>query len=1449
MQQKTLRLVCGLMILCSLLGVGLACFVASEGFMQAAAEQAAPMLSEKLGIRVDIGQVEIASLHKLRVREIAVYDKRSQLLGQAREADISFSLLGMLWQEPVEALREIQVDRAEVGIYQRSDGSWNYEDLISEEPGTGNFTGLIELQDAVLKTRYNNQDLVLEQVNGQIDMAHYPAVSLQGTCVNQGAKGQLSATIDSKHQTFHLKLEDAELADYAGLLTAEMIDPKQLREISGHLLQAEITGERLGDSLFYQGQLELEQGRAVVLDTNQVEDIKALCSFNDKEALLFVGAQCNGQQAAAHGKITMNQGAPLLDLTVTAQSFEPSAIIQDIPYQGPVNFTAHVTGLYNEPQVTAEVEIAQGQVADVSFQNLTSRLSYQNSMITVQQLQADTLGGHVEGTGSFQADSYDFLASLELQQLSAGELTGLSPQLPAVSGSISGQLTLQGNARDLENMAAYGSVSGNSLTCQGISFVAAEGSFFKKGQRVLLDYMSLHFANGGTLGLEGQLELGDTINMSFYGSEADMSQLQQLMPKVQVSGLLDIKGTVIGPIDNPIVRAEYAARDGSIFYQPFDRLHGRAAGSLRGMKIDDFVMEHGDKTKWLINNGMIGFLGDKGINIRVDTVKARMEDLIKAYNPDIKLTGNVDNVITITGTLKDPHIEGYVDFSQGSYNGMFLNRMQGDYELDEGVLKVIDFHIFTPWIDMDLNGTMDADGTLAMDVKGHEIDLKRYNTQLPLPLEGRARFGGRITGTRDNPVFHGDMEADTIMVNGLQITDAKGEAAYYDHHVYLTQFSFTQEQGAVVCNGNVDINTGELQGKLDLINGDIHNFMSMLNLGYSRLGGQLTGDMSFSGTVDNPRVTIAGMIENGNVGAYQLYDTTLDAVIYKDRVVLNDFSGREGTAGSFSVTGTANSHGPLDLQVSLHAIDMGAVADGLGLNRELSFSGLLDSSFQVKGTWDNPVADVPLLIDRLALNGASLDSVTGTFHLANQVVKVDQLTASKLIGTQTYQLVIDGKAPLAAFTDVVSTEDNQFDLDIDLGKADLSLLPLMSRYIDWAVGATNGHIKLQGTMKRPYVTGSVVLQEGAFKLKNMRNPFTDMNIRLLFTGDTATLERCEAQMGGGSISARGFAHVDGLQLDDYNFDLQLDKLGVDCPFFKGPITAELNVSDVTLTDMVHGTTIMPQLTGFLRLENDIISLPDLPDDSSAMPLAALDYTLEIGKNVRFISSMLGNLQLAGGAHFGGTTYEPNTSGSIYVKKGNINYLKTNFKVYQGEAQFGQPGSLLPKVILRAGTNIGRYQVFLSADGPLSRRLKLRLLSSPHLSEGDIIQLLTFRSGFYNKDAGNTGLVSAMDIGLQMTLLSEVETAMRNTLDLDLFTVERDTIEGSKKTGDKRDYEVYNVVLGKNITDNMLIKYGKSMTSSDYYYGLEYELIDNVSFTYKRDQDNKYTTMLEARFTF
>ena len=56
-------------------------------------------------------------------------------------------------------------------------------------------------------------------------------------------------------------------------------------------------------------------------------------------------------------------------------------------------------------------------------------------------------------------------------------------------------------------------------------------------------------------------------------------------------------------------------------------------------------------------------------------------------------------------------------------------------------------------------------------------------------------------------------------------------------------------------------------------------------------------------------------------------------------------------------------------------------------------------------------------------------------------------------------------------------------------------------------------------------------------------------------------------------------------------------------------------------------------------------------------------------------------------------------------------------------------------------------------------------------------------------------------------------------------------------------------MGKYISDKAMLKYTQSVTTNDYSYGLDYELSDRVSLTYKRDQDNDYYAGVEARFTF
>lgn len=106
----------------------------------------------------------------------------------------------------------------------------------------------------------------------------------------------------------------------------------------------------------------------------------------------------------------------------------------------------------------------------------------------------------------------------------------------------------------------------------------------------------------------------------------------------------------------------------------------------------------------------------------------------------------------------------------------------------------------------------------------------------------------------------------------------------------------------------------------------------------------------------------------------------------------------------------------------------------------------------------------------------------------------------------------------------------------------------------------------------------------------------------------------------------------------------------------------------------------------------------------------------------------------------------------------------------------------------------------------------------------------------------------LDIGLQMSLLGEVEDAMRNALNLDEFTVVRDT-SNSKKTADNNSHEVYNVKMGKYITDKLMARYIQSFGENSHKFGLEYDFNNRLSFTMDIDQDHDYTTGLEARFKF
>ena len=137
-----------------------------------------------------------------------------------------------------------------------------------------------------------------------------------------------------------------------------------------------------------------------------------------------------------------------------------------------------------------------------------------------------------------------------------------------------------------------------------------------------------------------------------------------------------------------------------------------------------------------------------------------------------------------------------------------------------------------------------------------------------------------------------------------------------------------------------------------------------------------------------------------------------------------------------------------------------------------------------------------------------------------------------------------------------------------------------------------------------------------------------------------------------------------------------------------------------------------------------------------------------------------------------------------------------------------------------------------------------------MSEENIIQLLTLRSNYSSSMSDSAKYAAMFNVGLSMTVLSEVENAIRNAMDLDLFSVERDTSEFlSEKTGDKNYTEVYNIKLGKYISDRTMVTFAKSVNNNEYKAGLEYELTDDLNLMYLFDEDHAHTFGLSHQFRF
>ena len=1430
---------------------GLGYYVHTQNFMERAGEEVSSLATQALGSDVTVGKIEVNSLQDIKLHNLAVYDKQAELIARADEARVSCRLLAAVL-DPADAVSEVEVTGLQAVLAERPDGSWNVEDLLNEEKSSQKFRGRVKAADAQVLLRRAGQELSLENVNATVDMAENPVYKAEFSADNQGTGIKGTATISDTRQIVNASLSGVEVKKYLSFIPAGVL-PDNLEIKGGTIPEADLHIYRRDGILSFSGDAELAGG-ALRLEDTEIENIAGHAAFTSEEALVNINAEAAGQQVNVHGKIRHLLTTPYMELEASSDSFDPGKILTNIPYEGAAKFAVKVTGALNNPSVDGKVEVPVGKAVDVPFAGVVADVRYQDKNLFVRDFSAQVLGGRVSGEAVISTENLGWTAHLKADEIDAAQGAMYLPQLAGFSGRVSADVGGNGTGADFSTLQLYGSASARNADWQGIHIDKATTSFYLADDDLLIDYLSVKMPNHSSLGVEGSIRdmrYSAQLDLAFYGGHFDLSMLQNLDSRFDVSGLADFKGTVHGDKHNPQVEIKFSGLKGKIFKQPYDSLKIAASGSLDGIGIDDFLMEKDGKEVWRAQ-GSVGFTGEKKINLQLDTMAVRMEDIAALIAPDQPITGNVDNIIKLTGTLDNPKAVGYIHFYRGSYHGVLLSGMDGDYFLENGKLRLQDFHAYSPMIDMVLNGTLTtADQSLDMEVTASDIDLKRVEHKLPYAVSGHGTFKGKIDGTINSPVFHGILNAPEVEMNGVTLTNLRGLVKFQGTSFDIDHFGFEQDGGTYDLEMYYDTVSGRLDGDMVVQNADIAAVAALANAKNDVIAGRANLTAHIDGSADNPSVKVDGDIQQGSAGGYDVHNVALDLQLLNHILYINKLSGSQGSNGLFSATGTVNIGGPMAVHFSASQLEFGMFTGLAGMNVK-NVTGTADIEADIGGYTYNPSADVNLLAVNGGFQGASFDTLTGTAHLKNGLIDLTELKVVKQVGERSCSAAATGIVPLRALTagkDEWLDDYEQIQLQIGLQNADLSLLPTISKQVDWALGATEGTVKIHGTLAHPMMDGSITVPNGAVKLKDLHDPVTDMAVKVNFNGNQVTVEEFFGKMGGGSYNLHGRVNFDGWEPEHYDVSLNIDNLGINSKFFSGPLNGQFHLSD---TDF-YGRKL-PKLYGRLDFQNCKVSVPTIPDSDGELPEMVLDVQVNVGDKVHFYSPYLYDLYLTGEFHAGGIMSHPKMRGSLRVKRGGtINYLKTEFKIRQGVANFNQVASFMPSIDFFADTKLARASVFLSVRGPLGAA-EMKLTSSPAMSQTQIIQLLTLRDAYRD---GNSSLSAGdlLAVGLQMTFLSEVEGLMRDYLYLDKMTISRGSgslfesqVSAKEKENSENKYD-FNVTVGKYITDKVMIRYTHGFGGDNINrYGVQYDINDHWGLTLEREA-NKFIFGVEARMTF
>ena len=1091
--------------------------------------------------------------------------------------------------------------------------------------------------------------------------------------------------------------------------------------------------------------------------------------------------------------------------------------------------------------------------------------------IILENVAAAYGGGAIKGNATYSREEKVLTGDLELK-----DVTHVTPDRPKDDVHINAKLALLAKVLE-DKLQLHAATEVMELEWRGLKInrMNMDGAVDKNG--LAIDHFSAFAGERGMILATGNVNKAGELHIEGRMTDFPVHPVLAAAGK-EGSGLCSMGFAVGGKLTAPEFAGVLQLTQAEFMEQKIKEAHGFVALKDNQLTIKNFRanMEQGHH----IVSGLVDLRGEEPyVDLSLETYGVRIEPIMALIlgKKDVPVTGNLDNIMQVRGTTSQPYVYGEVHASDGSAMEQLYNSVDGRYLYDKGTLELEDFLIKAFYADVKLDGTMADDGRLNFDMVAKNVDLAHLPIKdETIDLGGKVNAKGHIGGKITAPTFRGDVDSDKVLINGEALTELSGTVDGRGLPYNMFKVSFKQpykhdpsNYGLYTADVNLNLQEKYMQGKVQMLWGDIGGLLRMARMDYD-INGQMQGLLDFCPQGKGSGLNISITADDVKIHELNYAHMELKGNIKKTLLTLDEVKLQE--QDGITDRGLITAGGQIELKeqgfnLSMQAFKANPAIVTAVMKDPPEIKGEMDMQVQLAGTVAKPSGKGSLEIINGSVAGVGVDKLNAELVLKNDTIKLEYLVASK----DAYSVKASGDIPLDVFRSKEQRRNprSQMNITMDLNEARLGILPALSKMVEWGVGETNGQVRLAGTLEEPLLYGSLKIADGAVKIKDLDTALENINLDVDFAGNTVLLRNVSTKLGKGTLSAEGSYALQTTEKDAYKLHIKADNAELASQIFTGRFNSEIEIVPQKYRDRKKAkgnvpppVEYRPLIKGQLKLDDVVVNMPTVPEIGEGESNFGLDMKVELGKKIHLYNSYLYDIWLNGAIHIKGSTLFPIVDGTIKADKGTISYLRTDFKLQKAGLVWVEPGTFLPNVNLESTARFSRYRIYMKVNGPVEK-MDLVLTSDPPLERNTIVRMLTLqRDTAGSNEVTSEDMNNLMTVGLQMTVLGDVETWIKQTLGLDQFRIYTGKVrsgigfESAKDrsqdlTTDERNQ--YNVLVSKYLNNNFMFGYTTSFDALDRSIFGQYDISRHMNITYSRSYDMNDKTDnwygLEYKITF